>query len=204
MSRLLLVRHGQSTWNAEGRWQGRADPPLSELGVRQAEAVAGALAGERTTAYEIGALWTSPLERARQTAVIVGARIGLEVSEDARLEERDAGEWTGLTRVEIEEVWPGYLGEYRRPPSFELDEPLVVRAVEALTEIASASGGATGLVITHAGVIRAVERHLGGESQPVPNLGGRELVGRDGGLELGDQLLLVDPAAVEVTIPRQI
>lgn len=204
MSRLLLVRHGQSTWNADGRWQGRADPPLSGLGVRQAEAVAAALAPGGTSGYEVDALWTSPLARARRTSEIVGELLGLSMVVDARLEERDAGEWTGLTRVEIEAAWPGYLADYRRPPGFELDENLVVRALEALAEIAAAAGVETGLVITHAGVIRAVERHLGGESQPVPNLGGRELTPGPGGLELGDQLLLVDPAAVEVTTPRQI
>ena len=178
MSRLLLVRHGQSTWNADGRWQGRADPPLSELGERQAEAVAAALSPAGTGGYEVTSLWTSPLARARRTAEIVGELIGLPPIMDVRLEERDAGEWTGLTRPEIEEAWPGYLGEYRRPPGFELDETLVVRALEALDEIASNLGVATGLVVTHAGVIRAVERHLGGKSQPVPNLGGRELVQR--------------------------
>jgi broad specificity phosphatase PhoE len=204
VSRLLLVRHGQSTWNADGRWQGKADPPLSELGARQAEAVAAALAPAGPTGYEIGALWTSPLARARGTAEIVAGLIGLDTGVDARLEERDAGEWTGLTRVEIEDAWPGYLGDHRRPPGFELDQPLVVRALAALEEIQTASRFETVLVVTHAGVIRAVERHLGGASQPVPNLGGRELLRGAGGLELGDQVLLVDPAAVEVTIPRQI
>lgn len=204
MSRLLLVRHGQSTWNADGRWQGKADPPLSELGVRQAEAVAAALAPAGPTGYEIGGLWTSPLARAWGTAKIVGGLIGLDPVVDARLEERDAGEWTGLTRVEIEAAWPGYLGEHRRPPGFELDETLVVRALTVLDEIETASGSETVLVITHAGVIRAVERHLGGASQPVPNLGGREVARAAGGLELGAQVLLVDPAAVEVTTPRQI
>jgi probable phosphoglycerate mutase len=204
VSRLLLVRHGQSTWNADGRWQGKADPPLSELGVRQAEAVAAALAPASPAGYEIGALWTSPLARARGTAEIVGGLIGLDAVVDARLEERDAGEWTGLTRVEIEDAWPGYLADHRRPPGFEPDQTLVVRALAALDEIETGSRSETVLVITHAGVIRAVERHLGGASQPVPNLGGRELVRGAGGLELGDQVLLVDPAAVEVTTPRQI
>jgi broad specificity phosphatase PhoE len=214
VSRLLLVRHGQSTWNADGRWQGRADPPLSELGQRQARAVAAALGPGGDHDYEIGAAWSSPLQRAQQTAVIVGATLALEPVVDERLEERDAGEWTGLTRFEIEEAWPGYLDEHRRPPGFEHDEPLLVRALAALQEMAaalpvpaaagSASGAATGLVVTHAGVIRAVERHLGGRSDPVPNLGGRELVAGAGGIELGARLLLLDPAAVEVTTPNQI
>jgi broad specificity phosphatase PhoE len=204
VSRLLLVRHGQSTWNADGRWQGRADPPLSELGIRQAEAVAEAVVPGGSTGLEITGVWTSPLERARRTAEIVSERLGTSLNVDARLEERDAGEWTGLTRVEIEAAWPGYLAEYRRPPAFELDEMLVVRALEALEAIASAAGSGPVLVITHAGVIRGVERHLGAESEPVPNLGGREVLRAGPGLELGDRILLVDPAAVEVTTPRQI
>jgi broad specificity phosphatase PhoE len=204
VSRLLLVRHGQSTWNADGRWQGRADPPLSTLGVRQAEAVAAALAPDDTAACAIDALWASPLARARHTAEIVGARIGMAPSFDERLEERDAGEWTGLTRVEIEAAWPGYLAAHRRPPGFELDETLVIRALTALEEHAATAGLGTGLVLTHAGVIRALERHLGGTSEPVPNLGGRELAAGPRGLELGGRLLLVDPATVEVTTPRQI
>jgi probable phosphoglycerate mutase len=204
VSRLLLVRHGQSTWNADGRWQGRADPPLSELGLRQAEAVADAVAAGGTAGLEITGVWSSPLERARQTAEIVSERLGVSLNVDTRLQERDAGEWTGLTRAEIEKGWPGYLAEYRRPPAFELDETLVVRALEALDEIASEAGTGPGLVITHAGLIRGVERHLGGESEPVPNLGGREVIWDGIGLELGDRLLLVDPTAVEVTTPRQI
>jgi probable phosphoglycerate mutase len=210
VSRLLLVRHGQSTWNADGRWQGRADPPLSELGERQAQAVAAALAPGGDQDYEIDALWSSPLQRAHQTAVIVGATIGHEPTVEERLEERDAGEWTGKTRFEIEKEWPGYLDEQRRPPGFELDETLVVRALAALQEMVAALEAmaaavtGTGLVVTHAGVIRAMERHLGGRSEPVPNLGGRELLARDGTLELGARLMLVDPATVEVTTPNQI
>ena len=88
MTRILLVRHGQSTWNADGRWQGRADPPLSELGVRQAE-----VAAETIADHGITRVWASPLVRAHQTASIVAQRLGLAVENDTRLQERDAGEW---------------------------------------------------------------------------------------------------------------
>ena len=121
MSRILLVRHGQSTWNADGRWQGRADPPLSDLGRRQAEVAAEALA-------ELGItrVVASPLVRAHETATIVGAALGLhDRAPTARLQERDAGEWTGKTRAEIEAglarasspaAAPGRLRDRRHPP----------------------------------------------------------------------------------------
>src|SRR5262245_40290829 len=84
VTRLLLVRHGQSTWNADGRWQGQGDPPLSPLGERQA-----AEAAERVQAMD--ALWSSDLRRAWQTAEIIGARASLAVHLEGRLRERDAG-----------------------------------------------------------------------------------------------------------------
>ena len=87
MPRVLLVRHGQSTWNAESRWQGRADPPLSELGRHQAAAAA-----ERVSAMgTIGSLWTSDLIRARETAAAIGERLELTAQADARLAERERG-----------------------------------------------------------------------------------------------------------------
>jgi probable phosphoglycerate mutase len=196
-SRILVVRHGQSTWNADGRWQGQADPPLSHLGVAQAAAAARTLDG-------VDAIWASDLERARHTAEILAADRALGVVADARLRERDAGEWTGLTRVEIEERFPGALAERRRPPGFEPDEPLLGRALAALRDLARALGGGTAVVVTHGGVILAVERHHGEERTPVANLEGRwlELDG-DGHIVLGERQILFDPDAVEVTTPGQ-
>jgi len=199
VTRILLVRHGQSTWNAAGRWQGRADPPLSDLGLRQADAAAAAL--------PLGAVtdvWTSPLVRAHATAARIAERVGAPVRLDERLAERDAGEWTGLTRDEIEAAWPGYLAERYRPPAFEADDELESRALEVLHEVAAHAVGATVVAVSHGGLIRSVERALGADSPPIPNLGGRELVGSAGGLALGERMLLVDPDAVTVTTPRQI
>jgi broad specificity phosphatase PhoE len=201
--RLFVVRHGQSTWNADGRWQGRADPPLSELGARQAEDVVSVLHRRFGTQLPVSGIWASPLMRAHQTADIIGRGLGLDLDFDARLQEVDAGEWTGLTRAEIEAGWPGYLAEYRRPPGFESHEDLVARSLEVLGEIAAEAIGKV-LVITHGGVIGAVERHLGATWERTPNLGGRELVVSLGGLDLGDRFLLIDPDDVEVTTPRQI
>jgi probable phosphoglycerate mutase len=195
-TRLFLVRHGESTWNADGRWQGQADPPLSALGERQAEA---AVAG---FSEPPDAVWTSDLARAARTADLLAA--GLELAPpraDARLRERDVGEWSGLTRAEIEERWPGYLAGRRSPAGWEDDDQLAERARAALRDLAGAAPGTCLLVVTHGGVIRTIERHLGGEPEPVPNLGGRWLVADDDELSLGERQLLIDPDDVEVTIP---
>jgi probable phosphoglycerate mutase len=192
-------------WNADGRWQGRADPPLSELGERQAADVVVVLHRRGANGSQVERIWASTLLRARHTAEIIGAGLGLDVSVDERLQEVDAGEWTGLTRPEIEERWPGYLAEHRRPPGFETHEHLATRALAVLADIAAAARGETVLVVTHGGVIGAVERHLGAEWARTPNLGGREVVhGGDGAPALGGRFLLLDPDDVEVTTPGQL
>src|SRR5919109_2812903 len=104
MIRLLLVRHGESTWNAQSRWQGQADPPLSPFGERQAEDATVRLAESAS----ITAVWTSDLVRARRTGELIAKRLGLDaVHDEPRLRERDVGAWSGLTRDEIEARWPG-------------------------------------------------------------------------------------------------
>jgi probable phosphoglycerate mutase len=204
VTRLLLVRHGQSTWNAIGRWQGRADPPLSELGERQAADVVVVLKARAANGTHVDRIWASTLGRARRTAEIIGAGLGLPVAVDERLQEVDAAEWTGLTRAEIEAAWPGYLEAQRRPPGFEPYEQLAGRALAALADIAAGAAGETVLVVTHGGVIGAVERHLGAEWARTPNLGGRELTADGEGLVLGERFLLLDPDDVEVTTPREL
>ena len=92
MTRILVVRHGQSVWNADGRWQGQADPPLSELGQSQA-ASASARIGL------VDGIYASDLLRAHHTAEIVAAPIGSDVALDPRLRERAAGDWEGRTRA---------------------------------------------------------------------------------------------------------
>src|SRR5215831_2437799 len=88
MTRLLLVRHGESTWNAASRWQGQADPPLSSFGERQAEDATVRLSQIAT----IVAVWTSDLVRARRTGELIAERLGLGgVRAESRLRERDVG-----------------------------------------------------------------------------------------------------------------
>ena len=197
--RLVLIRHGQSTWNAEQRWQGQADPPLSELGERQARA-----AGAAVVHLRCSGIVSSDLVRARRTAELL-APADLEVTLEPALRERHAGEWTGLTRAEIDERYPGDVEAQRSPPGFEGDEPLLARvwpALEAVMDTIPAGGAA--LVITHGGVIRTVERHLGAPAASVPNLGGRWVHVDGVGFRLGDRELLIDPDDGNLTIPHQL
>lgn len=194
-TRALLTRHGQSEWNALGRWQGQADPPLTDLGRRQAHEAARSLGA-------VDGIWTSDLQRAAETAAIIGDDMGVgPVVVDADLRERDAGEWTGLTRAEIEQRYPGYLPDGRRPASWESDEQLVARAQRALRRIADAIPGGDVVVITHAGVVFAVERHLGQDRTRLANVEGRWVTIAPEGLRLGDRVVLAEPQ--DVTVPRQ-
>ena len=184
-ARVLLLRHGESTWNAEGRWQGRADPPLSAEGERQAQDAVPRVAGVR-------AIWSSDLARARRTAELL-APPGVNVRLDERLGERDVGAWAGLTRAEIDVRYPGWIAAGRRPPDWEDDDALRARCWPALRAI-TLLAGTGGLVVTHGGLIRAVGAALGASPWPIPNLSGVSLECREGGFALGQRVSLLDPA----------
>ena len=157
MTTLILVRHGETDWNRDGIWQGHGDPPLNDLGRRQAAELA-----ERLADVEIDALYSSDLRRAYETAEIVGAAKGLEITAEPDLREMDVGSWSGLTREEIATRFPGmerHDGEAR--------EAFDARAVGVLHRIAGAHEGQQVLVVTHGGVVRALERHLFGEPRDV-------------------------------------
>lgn len=186
-SRILVVRHGQSTWNAAGRWQGQADPPLSAHGVEQAELAAKAI-------DRADRVWSSDLERAHHTARILAAPHGLAVTPDARVREREAGPWTGLTRDEIEAAFPGYLQDGRRPDGYEPDDSVAARVLAALREFAAALAGGTGVVVAHGGVILTVERRHGIERTPIHNLEARWLEADRGsatGFAVGERIALL-------------
>jgi broad specificity phosphatase PhoE len=195
-TRVLLVRHGQSEWNASGRWQGQADPPLTNHGRLQASEAAAALGA-------VDAVWASDLTRAAETAVIIANALGVgPVVLDEDLRERDAGEWSGLTRVEIEERYPGYLDDHRRPPGWEDDEALLTRALRALRRIGREVPGGDVVAITHGGLIYNLEDHLGEDMKRIANVEGRYVLVEGDKLSLGDRLMLAEPA--DVTIPGQI
>jgi broad specificity phosphatase PhoE len=203
---ILVLRHGQSEWNAVRRWQGTADSPLTVLGREQAATTAGVLAALQ---FEFAGIWTSDLRRASQTAAIIGDALGLgDPIVDARLREAHAGEWEGLTPEQIEARWPGWLEAHHRPVTFEPYQAVVARATNALHDIAARAAGAGSsgaLVVAHSGVARSLVRHLGGVDSRIPNLGGVWFTasvadGRPhfavGDLVLGD---VFDPAGVIVT-----
>jgi probable phosphoglycerate mutase len=197
-TRLLLVRHGQSTWNAEGRWQGHSDPPLSRLGERQARTGAATVAD-----LGITAVFSSDLLRARQTAELL-APPSFAVVVEPMLKERNVGEWEGLTRDEIDARFPGMRESYQSPPGFESDEELVARVHPALVALVTRLGhGVVALVVSHGGVIRSLERWLGAPSSPVPNLAGRWFVADGAELALGDREVLIDPDDATLTVPKE-
>ncbi len=196
VTRILLVRHGQSEWNAVGRWQGQADSPLSDQGRLQAREAARAVGA-------VDAVWASDLQRAVETATIIAGEIGVgPVAVDPALRERDAGEFSGLTRAEIEERFPGYLAAHRRPPGWEPDEHLLARALGALHRIAGEVPGGDVLVVTHGGLVYTVEEHLGAAFDKLANAAGRWVEVGSGRLRLGDRVLLAEPQ--DTTVPNQI
>jgi probable phosphoglycerate mutase len=116
----------------------------------------------------------SPLLRAVETATIIAERLGIgPVPTDPDLMERDAGEWQGLTRVQIQEQWPGYLENGRRPPGYEPDDAMLARVRSGLDRIAGRVGDGDVLVISHGGVVYALEDACGEPWRRIPNLGAR-------------------------------
>lgn len=166
---ILLVRHGQSEWNAQRRWQGTADPPLSPAGRETARDLAAALSDLVPSIG--GVIWSSPLERARDTATIIAHHAGLQVRIDDRLAERSVGEWMGLTNREIDDRWPGDREAGRWPPGFEPTTSVIARASAALGDIAATTGDRA-IVVAHAGIIRSLLSRDPDHDGPVPNLGG--------------------------------
>ncbi len=112
--RLLLVRHGESTWNAEGRYQGRRDAPLSERGALQSNALAERLAADGDVRPR--AIVSSPLSRARDTAAPTARMLGLDVDVDPDLIEISHGAWEGLLKSEIASAWPAMFAAWRDAP----------------------------------------------------------------------------------------
>ena len=208
LRRVLLVRHGQSEWNAAGRWQGWADTPLTALGERQAQEAGTRIATEGSEdRLHFVMVIASDLSRATRTAEVLSLALGLDPAAlrlEARVREYDVGDWCGLTRPEIEEGWPGDLARWRdgslpQTPGGETREAFVARI---LAGIRSAASGATEigddvvLLVAHGGVIGAVQRELGhdGNRDRIGNLGGRWLtVDRTGALTLGALVALLEP-----------
>jgi probable phosphoglycerate mutase len=195
VTRVLALRHGESEWNAVGRWQGQEDPPLTETGLLQAVA-----AGEQLGTFD--AVWSSTLQRAAHTAAIISEAIGVgPVLTEPGLMEAGFGPWQGLTIAEIEVGWPGYLADHRRPNGAEEPAAVAARAAQALCRISAATPGGEVLVVTHAGLIRTLRRALDAPDIRFSNLGGCWfMVHDDGRVTAGEPVQLVEPSAFRDTL----
>jgi len=163
----VLIRHGQSTWNQEHRIQGQLDPPLSELGRRQAALLGARLAGRR-----FAGLYTSDLVRAFETAEVVGAAVHLKPEPRTSLREVFLGEWEGLTTEEIAErypeAWAGWVNEpdWDVVPGGEGQAVFDRRVAAAMDDILRLHPHGDVLVVTHGGVIQvALHRIVGKPSR---------------------------------------
>ncbi|MDP9303317.1 MAG: histidine phosphatase family protein [Actinomycetota bacterium] len=189
MTKLLLVRHGETDWNRDGRWQGGSDTRLNDLGREQARALAEQLDGE------IDVLYSSDLARARETAEIVAAKLGLEVRLDPRLRERGFGSWEGLTTIEIEERFADahrrwLAGDGAGADDAEAFEDFSARVEDFLSDVLRLHPGEEVLVISHGGSIRVIHAVAAGVDYVrdhrlipgVPNCSVARYAARDGKL----------------------
>ncbi|NVJ25895.1 histidine phosphatase family protein [Myxococcus sp. AM011] len=157
---LILLRHGETEWNALGLLQGHRDSPLSAEGLRQADALAA-----RLSTLSFTALYSSDLGRALQTARRIAAKTGHEVHADARLRERGLGILEGLTREEANQRHPEIFGPYATNapdyvvPGGESTSQRLGYAVECLEEVGSRHPGERVVVVTHGGVLSSFFRH---------------------------------------------
>jgi len=183
---LLIVRHGQSEWNALGRWQGQADPPLTEVGENQAKKATNKLG-------LFDSIVASPLQRAKNTASIISEITGVgPVTTEVDLMERDAGPWQGLTRIEIEKGWPGFLDSGQRPDGYESNRDLLLRIFAVLRKISESSRISDSiLIVSHAGIVHALENLHDQPSMKVPNLGGRWVEFVEDELTMGKKVSLI-------------
>ena len=150
MLRVLIVRHGQTSYNKEFRNQGHADIELDEVGHAQAACLADTLSGE-----EIDAVYSSPLKRAHATAIAIAK--GADVTVDKRIAERDYGRWEGKTRDEILETDAEAFGLYRTDPvihtsgGVETGVEVFMRCVAFLADVFQKHEEGTVLIVTHGG-----------------------------------------------------
>jgi probable phosphoglycerate mutase len=159
LTRIVAIRHGETSWNVDARIQGQLDVGLNDTGRWQALRLAQALADER-----LDAIYSSDLGRAWQTAQALAQQAGVMLRADARLRERGFGIFEGLTFAEIEQRFAPQAQRWRaRDASFGPDggetlQTFVARAVDAVASIASRHRGEHIAVVTHGGVLDALYR----------------------------------------------
>lgn len=155
MSRIVLVRHGQTVWHAENRYAGRTDVALTPEGNAQAERL-----GAWAATAKLTGIWCSTLSRARITAEPSARATGLPLTQDERLIEVDFGRGEGLTDAEMEEQFPKERAAFKLDPAKHYlpggEDPAEVakRSIAALQDIAAATGSGRALVVCHNTFIR--------------------------------------------------
>ncbi len=149
-----MVRHGETDWNRDNRFQGHADPPLNDVGRRQARELAARIGMENVTVA-----YSSPLRRAHETATILASTLELQVHVDEGLREVDVGSWSGLTRSEVQARFPvGYQRwlEYGHGwDDGETYDELGQRVVSCLRRLGTLHPRESVLAVTHGGPIRS-------------------------------------------------
>lgn len=162
--RLVVVRHGVTDWNREGRWQGRLDPPLSTDGLGEAQLVAARLAADMS--LRPARIVSSTLIRAHQTAEAIGRQVGLPVEPEPRLMEIGAGEWEGHTHDELQRIDGERYRAWRtaetevRPPGGEPLEEAIGRIRELVDELSTAPGPWPVALVSHGGILRILANVL--------------------------------------------
>ncbi len=169
-TRICLVRHGETAWNAERRLQGHTDIPLNDTGLAQARATAASLAAER-----FDAAYSSDLTRARQTAEAIARHCGLDLDFDASLRERHYGSFQALTYDEARARFPEHYHRFEtRDPEFTFPEggeslrQFAARIRSTLEAIARRHPDGTVLIVTHGGVLDIVHRIATGKGLEAP------------------------------------
>jgi len=162
-ARIVLVRHGQSTWNHEHRIQGQLDPPLSDEGRRQAARLGRRLAGRTFSGF-----YSSDLKRAFETSTVIGKEVGAEPTPMAELREIYLGEWEGLLTEELSvrfpQAWAGWVEEpdWDLVPGGEGSAAFEARVKAALESLFARHQAGDVLVVTHGGVIQIALHHVVG------------------------------------------
>jgi probable phosphoglycerate mutase len=169
VTRIVAIRHGETTWNAAMRMQGQLDTPLSPRGRWQAGRVGEALATEA-----LDAVIASDLVRALDTAQAIAARHGLAVSSDPGLRERSFGIFEGYTYADIDARWPAEAARWRHhdpdfgPEEGETFRAFYARSVSTATRIAAAHAGRSIAIVTHGGVLDCLYRAACGVALDAP------------------------------------
>ena len=191
MTELILIRHGETDWNRELRFQGHVDVGLNAVGLEQARRLAGRLAGENPAH-----LYASDLLRAQQTAQPVAVQLGLPVNSDPALREQSFGLVDGIRVDDIKaqhpQAWEGWLRfhEDYRMPDGESARQFHARVMDAVGRLVAAHRGETLLVVTHGGVLDMIYRTAlslglnGPRQSEIPNAGVNRVRVRDGGIDI--------------------